>query len=216
MSQTETESSRARDKNAEAFSAAMEALRHGGVIVFPTETFYGLGADALNPSAVEHVFSLKGRSPDSPIAVIIANRGMLNEIAAEIPPPAEKLIGEFWPGPLTLVLPAKKGLPGPLLNRDGKIGVRISSHPMATRLAKELGCPITATSANPSRAEPARTAAEARSYFSGKIEVFLDGGRLRGTKGSSVVEISGDEVKIIRDGEISARILARVIASSRG
>lgn len=201
-----------KDENAEIVFPAVEALKRGEVIVFPTETFYGLGADALNENAVERVLSLKGRNPDSPIAVIIADQQMLARIVIEIPLKAQRLIDRFWPGPLTLVLPAKQGLPQPLVNRDGKIGVRVSSHPVATGLARELGRPLTATSANPSGKAPPRTIREARTYFSGKIEVFLDGGRLEGKKGSSVVEVRGDQMRIIREGEISSRDLQRAAA----
>jgi L-threonylcarbamoyladenylate synthase len=200
-----------KDKNAASFSAAVEALQRGEVIVFPTETFYGLGADALNRDAVERIASLKGRNPDSPIAVIVADREMLDQVVIDVPALAKKLIDRFWPGPLTLILPAKPGLPGPLLNREGKIGVRISSHPIATRIARELGRPITATSANPSGKESARTIQEARSYFADKIEVLLDGGMLTGRKGSTVVELIEGKLRIIREGEISAQELRKWI-----
>ena len=200
-----------KDKNAENFSAALRALKRGEVIVFPTETFYGLGADALNRDAVEGIVSIKGRNPDSPIAVIVADREMLDQVVIDVPALAKKLIGRFWPGPLTLVLPTKPDLPVPLLNRDGKIGVRVSSHPIATRLTRELGRPITATSANPTGKEPARTIQEARSYFADKIEVFLDGGMLTGRKGSTVVELIEGKLRIIREGEISAQELEKWI-----
>jgi L-threonylcarbamoyladenylate synthase len=200
-----------KDKNAASFSAAVEALQRGEVIVFPTETFYGLGADALNRDAVERIASLKGRNPDSPIAVIVADREMLDQVVIDVPALAKKLIDRFWPGPLTLILPAKPGLPGPLLNREGKIGVRISSHPIATRIARELGRPVTATSANPAGKEPARTIQEARSYFADKIEVLLDGGMLTGRKGSTVVELIEGKLRIIREGEISAQELEKWI-----
>lgn len=199
------------DRSAETFSAAVQILRRGAVVVFPTETFYGLGADALNEDAVERVVSLKGRDPDSPIAVIIAGAEMLPDIVAEIPPVAEKLIRRFWPGPLTLVLPAKPGLPDALLNRDGKIGVRISGHPVATRLSRELGRPLTATSANPSGKKPARSIQEARAYFGGNIEMFLDGGMLTGKSGSSVAEVIENRLRVIREGEISSKELEKWI-----
>jgi L-threonylcarbamoyladenylate synthase len=200
-----------KEKSAETFSAALAALKRGAVIVFPTETFYGLGADALNVDAVEGVVSLKGRNPDSPIAVIIADEEMLPQIASEISPVAQKLIRRFWPGPLTLVLPAKPGLPAALLNRDGKIGVRVSSHPLAARLSRELGRPLTATSANPSGKEPARTIEQARDYFGDRIEIFLDAGALAGKSGSTVAEVNGDQIKIIREGEISSKELEKWI-----
>jgi L-threonylcarbamoyladenylate synthase len=196
-----------KDKNADNFSAALRALKRGDVIVFPTETFYGLGADALNENTVERVASLKGRNADSPIAVIVADREMLGRIVTDVPSVAEKLIQHFWPGPLTLVLPAGRDLPPPLLNREGKIGVRVSSHPIAARLARELGAPLTATSANPSGKEPARTIQEARSYFAGGIEIFLDGGMLIGKTGSTVAEVIEGNLRIIREGEISAQEL---------
>lgn len=213
MSRRKIESSE-RARGAE-LSRALQALKGGGVIVFPTETFYGLGADALNGAAVEEVVSLKGRDPRNPIPVIIANDGMLHRVAAEIPPLAQKLASRFWPGPLTLVLPARKSLPGPLLNSEGGIGVRVSSHPLATRLSRGLGGPITATSANPAGKEPARTLDEARAYFSGRVRVFVDGGRLRGRKGSTVVEIAGDRWRIIREGEISLKELETQLGSGK-
>ena len=209
MSKRKIESSAGRRSNPELFFRAVTAIRQGEVIVFPTETFYGLGADALNSAAVEKVVFLKGRSLESPIAVIVADREMLKEVVAEVPPAALRLMERFWPGPLTLVLPAKKTLPAPLLNSSGGIGIRISSHPAATRLARELGRPLTATSANPSGKEPARTVEEAVGYFSGHVEIFLDGGRLGGTKGSTVVEIVGDRLKIIREGEIRSQDLEK-------
>lgn len=209
MSKRKIESSEGRSSKPELFSRAVTAIRQGEVIVFPTETFYGLGADALNSAAVEKVVSLKGRNLENPIAVVIADREMLKEVVAEVPPAALRLMERFWPGPLTLVLPAKKTLPAPLLNSSGGIGIRISSHPAATRLARELGRPLTATSANPSGKKPARTVAEAIGYFSGHVEIFLDGGRLGGTKGSTVVEIVGDRLKIIREGEIRSQDLEK-------
>jgi len=209
VSKRKIENSEGGSSKPELFSRAVTAIQQGEVIVFPTETFYGLGADALNSAAVEKVVSLKGRNLENPIAVVIADREMLKEVVAEVPPAALRLMERFWPGPLTLVLPAKKTLPAPLLNSSGGIGIRISSHPAATRLARELGRPLTATSANPSGKEPARTVEEAVGYFSGHVEIFLDGGRLGGTKGSTVVEIVGDRLKIIREGEIRSQDLEK-------
>lgn len=214
MSNRRTESSRVREKNSvELFAKALEAVRSGKVIVFPTETFYGLGTDALNEAAVMRVASLKGRDPENPIPLIISDMKMLKDIVTELPLMAERLINHFWPGPLTLVLPAKKGLPTLLMNRNGGVGVRISSHPMASALVKGLGCPLTATSANPSGKGSARTIAEAQCYFSRQVEIFLDGGRLEGKRGSTVVEFHRDQLKIIRDGEISPKELKEALAS---
>jgi L-threonylcarbamoyladenylate synthase len=190
---------------------AIVLLQRGDVIVFPTETVYGLGADALNPAAVEKVFQLKGRNPDAPIPIIVADEGMLKGVVENIPPIARKLMEQFWPGPLTLVLQAVPGTPEQLLNRSGGIGVRISSQPVATQLARQLGRPVTATSANPSGQQAASTIEQAQNYFAGDVEIFLDGGKLPSKIGSSVVEVIDGRIKIIREGEISIEQLAASI-----
>lgn len=191
----------------------MAALERGDVIVFPTETLYGLGADALNAAAVDQVFELKGRDRQNPMPVLIAGEEMLLTVARDIPPLAAKLMSLFWPGPLTIVVPGRGGLPEPLLNQQGGIGVRISSHPIATTLVQRLGRPLTATSANPSRQAPARTIAQAKRYFAGRIDVFIDGGALSSKTGSTVVQVAGNDVKVIREGEIDAETLRKALES---
>jgi L-threonylcarbamoyladenylate synthase len=194
---------------------AIASLNRGDVIVFPTETVYGLGADALNPAAVEKVFQLKGRNPDNPIPIIVADQAMLQGVVEKIPPIARTLMEQFWPGPLTLVLPAAPGTPEQLLNRTGGVGVRISSHLIATELAQALGRPLTATSANPSGQQAASTIEQAQNYFVSDIEIFLDVGRLPSKTGSSVVEVIDDRIKIIRAGEISLGQLAASIGRKK-
>jgi tRNA threonylcarbamoyl adenosine modification protein (Sua5/YciO/YrdC/YwlC family) len=206
-----TENSRARSSRLENFSQAVAALRRGDVIVFPTETLYGLGADALDDASVERVFHLKGRAPDNPIPILVAGEEMLRRVVSEITPTARKLMRRFWPGPLTLVLPAQKTISLPLANRNGGVGVRMSRQPIAAQLVQELGHPLTATSANPSGEEPARNIMEAKSYFMGRVNVFLDGGPLTSKKGSTVVEVIGDLTKLIREGEISAAELEKFL-----
>ena len=200
-----------KDAKTEEIAVAITALRRGDVIVYPTETLYGLGADALNTAAVERVFQLKGRDTANPISVLIADRAMLETVVDKIPLLAEQLINQFWPGPLTLVLPAKHNLSKRLTNIAGGVGVRISSQPIATDLVKELGRPLTATSANPSGKMPARTVEQARQYFDGKVNVFLDGGELHSNVGSTVVEISSGAIRVIREGEVSKAALKRMI-----
>lgn len=192
-------------------SSAIASLQSGNVIVFPTETVYGLGADALNHEAVERVFQLKGRNSENPIPIIVADQTMLRGLIDKIPPIAEKLIDRFWPGPLTLVLQARPDTPKQLLNIRGGVGVRISSQPIATQLSRELGRPLTATSANPSGKQAASTIEQAENYFAGEIGIFLDGGKLPAKIGSSVVEVIEDRIKIIREGEISVSQLAAII-----
>ena len=190
---------------------ALAALERGEVIVFPTETLYGLGADALNFSAVENVFHLKGRDPDNPLPVLVADRAMLDSLVAKVSPLAEKLMAHFWPGPLTLVLPARNDIPRPLVNANGGIGVRLSSQPIATELVRLLGRPLTATSANPSGQPGAHTVLEAKNYFSAKIAIYVDGGALTSPTGSTVAAVEKNKLSIIRAGEISREALEVVV-----
>jgi L-threonylcarbamoyladenylate synthase len=215
VSKTETANSKAQNEALENSSAAVRVLKGGGVIVFPTETLYGLGADALNNAAVEKVFQLKGRDPRSPIPVLVADQEMLHTLVAQVPTTAQKLIDRYWPGPLTLVLPGQKNIPKPLCNPAGGVGVRISSQPIAMLLVNELGRPLTATSANPSGKEPARTLQEAKTYFAGRVELFVDGGALTSKSGSTVVEVMEDSIKIIREGELSASELRQVLGEEK-
>lgn len=211
MSKIKIESSRKPKGSAECFQDALAALKRGEVIVFPTETLYGLGADALNSQAVEKVFQLKGRNRDNPIPVLIADLAMLDRLVATIPGGAKELMDRFWPGPLTLVLPARNDIPKPLVNAKGGIGVRISSQPIAAQLVEGLGRPLTATSANPSGKEPARTIDEAKNYFATDVEVFIDGGRLMSKTGSTVVEVTDEALVVIREGEIRAADIEAIL-----
>jgi L-threonylcarbamoyladenylate synthase len=202
-------------RKAEPLIEAVAALKRGEVIAFPTETLYGLGADALNPAAVEKVFQLKGRDHTNPIPVLIADRDMLSRLVLEVPPLAETLITHFWPGPLTIVLPARDDIPRPLVNAAGGVGVRISSQPITSELVQSFGHPLTGTSANPSGKPPGRTVKEAKEYFSGQIDIFIDGGTLTSKTGSTVVEIAGEMIKLIREGDIARLKLKEVLGGER-
>jgi L-threonylcarbamoyladenylate synthase len=215
VSEREIENSRAPNRTTEHFAEAIAALRDGDVIVFPTETLYGLGADALNSRAVEQVFQLKGRDPLNPIPVLVADQRMLYHLVADIPTLAQKLMDQYWPGPLTLILPGRKDIPTPLLNATGGVGVRLSSEPIATQLVRALGRPLTATSANPSGRAPARTLQEANKYFADRVQIFVDGGTLTSKRGSTVVEVMADRIKVIREGEISAVELRRIFGGGK-
>ena len=215
MSKHETANSKARSATAESLSDAVAALQRGDVIVFPTETLYGLGVDAFNSAAVEKVCQLKGRDPNSPFPVLVSDREMLLTLVVGVPPLAEKLMARFWPGPLTIVLPARNDIPRPLVNSGGGVGVRISSQPLATELLKALGRPLTATSANPPGKPPARKVQAAKEYFADRIDIFVDGGALKSKTGSTVVEVVGDTLKIIRAGDISKLQLERAAGNER-
>lgn len=186
------------------YRPAIEAIKAGGVIAYPTETFYALGADPFSDEAVKAVFAMKGRPAGSPIPLIIGDMSMLALLSTDVPEAASGLMERFWPGPLTIVLRASPALPGPLTAGTGTIGVRLSGSAHARRLSNALGGPVTSTSANPSGARPAVTAAECESYFR-DLPVIIDGGRLAGTKGSTIVDASGRELRLIREGEIPSK-----------
>jgi len=191
-----------------ALEEAVAVLRCGGAVVYPTETFYGLGVDATNSRALERLVALKGRPRGKPISVLVANREMLGQIAAEVSDLAGALIDRFWPGPLTLVLPARPDLSEYLTGGTATVGVRWSSHALATALVAALGHPITTPSANPNGAAPPVTVAQARAYFADSVGAYLDGGTLPGGLGSTVVE-AGVALRIVRPGVIpTADVLA--------
>jgi len=201
--------------DAQSRDRAIEALRLGEVIVYPTETFYGMGTDALSPSALDRLFALKGREPGKPVALIAADARSAFELAREVSEAARRLADAFWPGPLTLVLPARDDLPGPLIGPDGGVGVRVSSHPIARALAAGLGRPITATSANLAGGQPASTLGEARDAFGAKVKVYLEGGRLTATAPSTVVACDRNGWRIVRAGAISDRAVAAALSVER-
>jgi L-threonylcarbamoyladenylate synthase len=188
---------------------AIFALRAGELVIYPTETFYGIAADSESPRALDKLLSLKGRGPNQAIALVAANRASAFAMACEIPPIAHRLATSFWPGPLTLVLPARPGLHPALLGPSG-VGVRVSSHPMATALAAGLGRPITATSANLSGNPPAVTTDEVRELGRLGVKVILEDGTLAGGAPSTVVVVDRAGYTIIRHGAVSERQIAAV------
>jgi len=180
-----------------------QVILRGGVAAFPTETFYGLGADAQNEEALQKVFRLKGREENKPLLLLIAEKNWLSGLVSNISPVAERLIESFWPGPLTLVFEASPRLSNLLTAGKGKIGVRISPHPIAQALVQAVGRAITATSANLSGQPSASLAIEVFRSLGNQVEVILDGGQTAGGLGSTVLDVSGPTLKIIRPGAIS-------------
>lgn len=176
-------------------------LAAGGAVAFPTESTYGIGVDALSPAALERLFALKGREPGKPPPILISDDAMLELLVARVPERARRLMARFWPGPLTLVLPARAGLPEPLVS-DGGVGVRRSPHPLAAQLVAAFGGPVTATSANLSGQPAAVEAAEVRAVFGDRLHV-LDGGRAPGAPPSTVARVGDDgTLTILRAGAL--------------
>ncbi|HLK10853.1 MAG TPA: L-threonylcarbamoyladenylate synthase [Candidatus Binatia bacterium] len=190
---------------------AAAALRRGELVVFPTETLYGLGADATAAAAVERLVAARGRTPGKPILVLVRDLAMALAVATEVPAAARRLAARFWPGPLTLVLPARAELPPALTAGTGTVGVRVSSHPLAAALVAALGRPVTAPSANPPGAEPPRRLAEARAYFADAVAAWIDGGTLPGGA-STVAAVEDGRVRVLRAGTIAAAALEAVLA----
>ena len=194
---------------------AAALLAAGGTVAFPTETVYGLGADARRTESVEQIFAAKGRPSDNPLIVHIANEQQLDELVEEVPPVARKLMAAFWPGPLTLVLPVRPGAVSPKVTAGlSTVAVRMPDHAIALRLIGQSGCPVAAPSANRS-GRPSPTLAEHVSEdLQGAIDGIVDGGPTGVGVESTVVECGPDgEVIILRPGGITAEALAQVAAS---
>ena len=187
---------------------ASQKILEGGVVAFPTETFYGLGADALELKALRKVFQIKGREENKPLLLLVADRTWLPGLVKKIPPVAEQLIERFWPGPLTLVFEASPHLPSILTANTGQVGLRISSHPVAQALVQAVGRAITATSANVTGQPSASLASEVSQVLGKGVDAILDGGETAGGLGSTVLDVSGVLPKIIRQGTVSPTELA--------
>ena len=197
-----------------AVSTAARVLAGGGIVVYPTETLYALGADAFNAAALQRLVELKVRQAGKPIAVLVSDVDMVADIAAEIPPQAQALMRRFWPGPLTVVLQARPHLSSLLTGGGTGIGLRLSSHPLATALVRALGHPVTAPSANPPGMQPPTTVEHARAYFGSQVDCYLDGGSLRGEPASTVVDVR-DGLTVIREGAVPANALMTALSQEQ-
>jgi L-threonylcarbamoyladenylate synthase len=182
---------------------AAELINAGGLVVFPTRALYGIGTDIYLPDAVSRVFKVKHRNTDKPISVLIRSESQLNDLAAEVPETARRLMDRFWPGFITLVFAAKPDVPSALTGNSGKIGVRMPAHPVAAALLAALPHPITGTSANLS-GQPGCTQIGDLSPDIGKeAAMILDAGPLAGGAGSTVVDVSFTPPTVLREGGLS-------------
>lgn len=178
-------------------------LKSGGIVAFPTETYYGLAVDPFNTKALEHLFRLKRRDSKKPVLTLVQDSTQLISLVREIPSVYSPLMQAFWPGPLTLIFDGLPDLPSLLTCGAGTVGVRISSNTVAQELVKDFGRPITATSANISGQEPAINARQVKSQFGQDVDCVIDGGTTPGGKGSTIVGCKNDELVLIRSGVIS-------------
>lgn len=194
-----------------AVRRAAAELRAGGLVIFPTETVYGLAADALNEDAVRLAYEAKGRPEGQPLPVQIADVEQLNMVAAGLPEPAEKLMEKYFPGPLTIVLPRSAVLPELVTAGRPSVGVRMPDHPVALALIRETGGPIIATSANMSGKPEPKTAEEATAYLGRKVGVIIDSGPARFGAPSTVVDVTVTPPRIIRAGAVPVQELRDLI-----
>jgi L-threonylcarbamoyladenylate synthase len=185
----------------ESVSQAVDTLRRGGLVAFPTDTVYGLGALLTDPQAIERLYVVKGRDSAKAIAVLLGSPAALGQVAAETSLIAQRLMQRFWPGPLTLVVPRHPALPANLSPLP-TVGVRMPDHPVALALLNRIG-PLAVTSANLSGAPSACTAQEVFDQLQGRIALILDGGRTPGGVPSTVVDCTGGGLAVLRTGPIT-------------
>jgi len=192
---------------------AVAVLRGGGLVAFPTETVYGLGADAANAEAVRKIFAAKGRPHDHPLIVHIADAAELTKWARDIPPSAHVLARRFWPGPLTLVLKRAPGVSDLITGGQDTIAVRAPSHPVARKLLARFGGGIAAPSANRYGRVSATTAEHVRHEFGDTVDCILDGGATHVGIESTIVDLSGAQGSVLRPGMITQRMLEETLGA---
>jgi L-threonylcarbamoyladenylate synthase len=209
--ETAARSERAGPSSAAEVEAAARALRGGGLVAFPTETVYGLGADATNPEAVGRIYKAKGRPRGHPLIVHIAALDQLSRCATDVPPEALRLATALWPGPLTLVLPRAAALPPAATGGRATVGVRIPDHPLALRLLELADVPVAAPSANRFGQVSATTAADVRAELGCAVDIVLDGGSSRVGVESTIVEFCGPEPLLLRPGGVPVELVEEVL-----
>jgi len=185
-------------------------LKKGGVVAFPTDTVYGLGAAANNPQAVARIYVVKERPRHMPLPLLLAHTVQISEVAESVPPLAWLLAERFLPGALTLVLPKSRSVPDIVTAGGTTVAVRIPAHPVPIALIEGLGVPVLGTSANLSGRPSTLEASEVYSQFGGRIALVIDGGRCPGGRESTIVDVTGEVPVVLREGAITLRELKLV------
>ena len=194
----------------DALQAAAGIIRDGGLVAFPTETVYGLGADAMNAEAAAKIYEAKGRPSDNPLIVHIADKEQVDLLAENVPEAAERIMEAFWPGPLTIILNKKKEVPHGTTGGLNTVAIRMPSHPVAQALIRESGCMIAAPSANTSGRPSPTTAAHVMEDMQGRIPMILDGGAVGIGIESTILDMTGEIPMILRPGYITKEMLEKV------
>lgn len=185
----------------EFIAEAVRVLKAKGVIIYPTETLYGLGAHPLFPEAMERIYAIKGREAAKPIPFLIKDQEMLAGLVEKVPSIGWELIKRYWPGALTLIFRAKKGLPAPLRGKNGTIALRISSSPVARRIVEALDAPLTSTSANLAGEKDILDGKQLAHVFGDQVDLIIDSGKVAGI-GSTVVDLTVAPARVVREGMI--------------
>ncbi len=191
------------------YRQAADVVKAGGVIAFRTDTFYGLGADPLNASAVRRICELKGREAGKPILLLISDRDQVDRFVSSASSTFHELAESLWPGPLTLVGTARSNLPEELTAGTGTVGLRLPDDERVRNLVRACGGSLTATSANLSNQAPARTAGDVQTYFGEQIDLILDEGETETNSPSTVVDVTAKEARVIREGLITRSQLGK-------
>ncbi len=199
-----------RDTRADGLAAAASAVRSSRLVVLPTDTVYGIGADAFDSGAVQSLLRAKNRGPDMPVGVLVGSWSTVDGLVLGTPPQARALIEAFWPGDLSIVLPYAPSLQWDLGQSRGTVMLRMPLHPVALELLRDVG-PMAVSSANVSGRPPASTAQEAVDQLGDSVAVYLDGGSTGEPVPSSMVDLTGDDPVVLREGAVSRAAIAEVL-----
>jgi L-threonylcarbamoyladenylate synthase len=195
---------------AKGVDAAVAALRRGDLVVLPTDTVYGVAADAFTPAAVQRLLAAKGRGRDMPVPVLVGAWRTLDGLASSVSPTARSLVEAFWPGPLTLIVPAAASLAWDLGETRGTVAVRMPLDPVALAVLEQTG-PLAVSSANRTGSPPPAEAAQARSQLGTSVAVYLDGGPTGDPVPSTIVDLTGDRPRVVRAGALPTDQVSAVV-----
>jgi L-threonylcarbamoyladenylate synthase len=193
-----------------ALEQTIATIQKGGIVAFPTDTVYGIAASLTAADALHRIFTVKGRTAEKTLPILMSSGTTMKNLVRDPDPRLLALANQFWPGPLTVILPGLPDLPKEVLASDGTIGVRIPNHSVALTIAERCGGAIAVTSANPSGAAPALHAEDIPPELAAEIDIILDGGIARGGLASTVIRPAGDRIDILREGSVTREAIDTV------
>jgi L-threonylcarbamoyladenylate synthase len=199
--------------NEAGMSQSTDAIQRGDLVAFPTDTFFALGANGLDANAVDAVFTTKGRNPGTPVPLLINDVEMADELSNHFPKPLRELAGEFWPGALTVVLPASNAVPEVVTAGSGTVGLRVPDNEVARELIDRSGVPITGTSCNLTGREPIKEAAVVDQVFNDQISFCIDSPCGDSTAPSTVIKYEKNQIVVLRLGDISVGSLQKIVGN---